>query len=44
MMDNMDDEDSKEFKTSFAGASRTDHFDHMEPGQINNSRITLDHE
>ncbi len=36
--------DSKEFRTSFAGASRTDHFDNMEAGQINNSNIVLNHE
>lgn len=38
------EEESKEFRTSFAGASRTDHFDNMEAGQINNSNIVLDHE
>lgn len=38
------EEESKEFRTSFAGASRTDHFDNMEAGQINNSNIVLNHE
>lgn len=44
MKDNIIEEDSKEFRTSFAGASRTDHFDNMEAGQINNSNIVLNHE
>jgi len=44
MKDNIMEEDSKEFRTSFAGASRTDHFDNMEAGQINNSNIVLNHE
>jgi len=44
MKDNLMEEDSKEFRTSFAGASRTDHFDNMEAGQINNSNIVLNHE
>jgi hypothetical protein len=44
MKDNIMEVDSKEFRTSFAGASRTDHFDNMEAGQINNSNIVLNHE
>jgi hypothetical protein len=44
MKDNIMEEESKEFRTSFAGASRTDHFDNMEAGQINNSNIVLNHE
>jgi len=43
MKDNILEEDSKEFRTAFGGASRTDHFDNMEAGQINNSNIVLNH-